>query len=187
LECLYRELAPRRVVPSVRVVPPYYADPLYIGALAAVTRASIAAAAVAPEHLVISFHGIPKRYADEGDPYPAHCAETATLLSRMLSWPADRITQSFQSRFGREEWLQPYTDETFLELARAGRTIAAVCPGFTADCLETIEEINMTGRKSFLSAGGRAFHMVPCLNDAPEWIDAMAEIAERELSGWRPS
>jgi ferrochelatase len=184
LECLYQELAPRRVVPSVRVVPPYYADPVYVGALAAVTLASLAAADTQPEHLVISFHGIPKRYADEGDPYPTHCGETAERLIRVLDWPRDQVTQSFQSRFGREEWLQPYTDATFLTLGRQQRTIAAVCPGFTADCLETIEEINMTGRKSFLTAGGRAFHMVPCLNDAPVWLDAMTRIAERELAGW---
>jgi ferrochelatase len=186
LERLYQELATYRVVPSVRVVPPYYADPAYIDALAAVTRASIAGAATKPDQLVISFHGIPKRYAEEGDPYPSHCAETARLLTRALGWPDDAVTQSFQSRFGREEWLQPYTDTTFERLGAAKTSIAAMCPGFTADCLETIEEIGMTGKKGFLTAGGRAFHLVPCLNDAAPWIDAMATIASRELAGWVP-
>jgi ferrochelatase len=184
LECLYRELATYRVVPSVRVVPPYYADPAYIDALAAVTRASIAAAPARPEHLVISFHGIPRRYAEEGDPYPSHCAETARLLVRALGWPDEAVTQSFQSRFGREEWLQPYTDATFEKLGASKASIAAMCPGFTADCLETIEEISMTGKRSFLAAGGRAFHMIPCLNDAAPWIDAMTTIATREMAGW---
>lgn len=184
LERLYQELTRYRVVPSVRVVPPYFADPAYIDALVAVTRASIAGAATKPEHLVISFHGIPRRYAEEGDPYPSHCAETARLLVRALGWPEDAVTQSFQSRFGREEWLQPYTDKTFERLGGARTSIAAMCPGFTADCLETIEEISMTGQKSFLAAGGRAFHMIPCLNDAAPWIDAMAAIARRELAGW---
>jgi len=184
LECLYRELATHRVVPSVRVVPPYYADPAYIDALAAVARASVAAAATPPDRLVISFHGIPKRYAELGDPYPVQCRETARLLTQALGWPEDAVTQSFQSRFGREEWLQPYTDATFEQLGRAKASIAAICPGFTADCLETIEEIGLTGRKSFLAAGGRAFHLIPCLNDAAPWIDAMAAMAARELRGW---
>jgi len=184
LECLYQELATMRVVPSVRVVPPYYHDAAYIDALAAVAQASLAAAPTTPDQIVISFHGIPERYARAGDPYPAHCAETAKLLRRLMKWPDDAVTQSFQSRFGREPWLQPYTDETLLRLGRAGASVATICPGFTADCLETIEEIGMTGRKSFLSAGGKAFHAIPCLNDAPAWIDAMASIAIRELEGW---
>jgi ferrochelatase len=184
LERLYEELASYRVVPPVRVVPPYHMDTAYIDALAEVARASIAAAPARPEHLVISFHGIPKRYVEEGDPYPVHCAETARLLIRALRWPEDKVTQSFQSRFGREEWLRPYTDEAFVRLGQAKAGIAAMCPGFTADCLETIEEIGMTGRKSFLSAGGRSFHLIPCLNDAAPWIDAMAAIATRELAGW---
>jgi len=184
LERLYQELGRLRVVPSLRVVPPYYADPLYIDALAAVARASIAAAADAPDRFVISFHGIPKRYAAEGDPYPSQCAETAARLVRAIGWPDASVVQTFQSRFGREEWLQPYTDVTFGRLGAERAGVAAICPGFTADCLETIEEIGMTGRKSFLAAGGRAFHLVPCLNDAPVWLDAMAAIAARELAGW---
>jgi ferrochelatase len=183
LECLYRELGGRRVVPSVRVVPPYFADAAYIGALATVARESLRGVAT-PDRLVISFHGIPHRYAEAGDPYPAHCAETARLLRCAMGLREDTAPQTFQSRFGREEWLQPYTDETFVALGKAGVSIAAVCPGFTADCLETIEEIDMTGRKSFLAAGGRAFHMIPCLNDAPVWLDAMTTLAGRELSGW---
>jgi ferrochelatase len=184
LECLYRELAPRRMVPSVRVVPPYYGDPAYLGALCQGARSSIASAPVRPDHLVVSFHGIPKRYAVEGDPYPVHCEETAHLLVQAMAWPTGAVTQTFQSRFGREEWLQPYTDATLVRLGRSKASIAVICPGFTTDCLETIEEIGITGRKQFLDAGGRAFHLIPCLNDGGPWIDAMATIATRELAGW---
>ena len=184
LERLFALVQTSRVVPTIRVVPPYYADAPYISALAAVTRESVAALAEPPEQCLLSFHGLPARYASEGDPYPKHCHETARLVETALGWPATKFVTTFQSRFGREEWLQPYTDRTLEELGRAGTRVAVACPGFTADCLETLEEIGLRGAEQFHEAGGRAFHRIPCLNDHPAWMDAMTAIACRELAGW---
>ena len=184
LERLFALAQTLRVVPSIRVVPPYYADPSYINALAAVARESVTGLADPPEQCLLSFHGLPARYAAEGDPYPIHCKETAHLLAEALGWSATSFVTTFQSRFGREEWLQPYTDRTLEELGRAGARVAVACPGFTADCLETLEEIGLRGAEQFHEAGGRSFHRIPCLNDHPAWIEAMTAIACRELSGW---
>jgi ferrochelatase len=185
LERLFSDLAPRRVVPPIRVVPPYYADSGYIGALAATVREAIAGDE--PDHVLISFHGLPKRYAEEGDPYPEHCAATARALSAELGWPGDRVSVTFQSRFGREEWLKPYTDETLVQLAaRRYRRLLVLCPGFTADCLETIEEMGITNRGLYEKAGGGEYRLVPCLNDHPAWISALHALVLRELQGWVP-
>ncbi|HKW00853.1 MAG TPA: ferrochelatase [Vicinamibacterales bacterium] len=184
LEKLFALTQTARVVPSIRVVPPYFADAHYINALAAVTRESIAALPDAPEECLFSFHGLPARFAAEGDPYPVHCKETARLLAEALDWRATKFVTTFQSRFGREEWLQPYTDRTLEDMGRAGTRVAVACPGFTADCLETLEEIGLRGAEQYHEAGGRSFHRIPCLNDHPAWIDAMTAIARRELSGW---
>ncbi|MFI5177321.1 MAG: ferrochelatase [Vicinamibacterales bacterium] len=183
LERLFDLARTRRVVPAIRVVPPYYADPDYINALAAVARDSVSGKD-APELCLLSFHGLPARYAAEGDPYPTHCAESARLLTRTLDWPGTSFMTTFQSRFGREEWLQPYTDVTLKEAGRAGKRVAVMCPGFTADCLETLEEIGLRGAEQFHEAGGKSFHRIPCLNEHPSWIDAMTAIARRELAGW---
>ncbi len=183
LERLYADLAARRVVPPVRVVPPYFEDPAYIGALATVTERAFAERP--PDHVVVSFHGLPKRYATAGDPYPGQCQATARALAARLDWPADRLSVTFQSRFGREEWLQPYTDRTLEALApRHLPQLTALCPGFTADCLETIEEMGMTNRELYHKAGGGEYQVVPCLNADPAWLDAMAAIADREIQGW---
>ncbi|MEO8069903.1 MAG: ferrochelatase [Acidobacteriota bacterium] len=183
IEELFDHLGTLRVVPSVRVVPPYFDDPAYIAALAQVARLSLGD--FDPEQFVISFHGLPKRYATMGDPYPEQCIATARALIVEMGWPAERVTTSFQSRFGREEWLTPYTDESLVALAGRGvSTVAALCPGFTADCLETIEEMGITNRKMYQKAGGTEYRLLPCLNVAPVWSDAMATIARRELSGW---
>ncbi len=184
LEKLFRDIEDLRVVPSIRVVPPYYDDPAYIRALAAVTRESLESAPASGRRLLLSFHGLPKRYADEGDPYPQQCRTTARLLAQALQAPEASVSVVFQSRFGREEWLQPYTDKTLEEIGRTGVAVAVACPGFTADCLETLEEIRLRGAEQFHSTGGRDFTAVPCLNEHPAWLDAMAEIAGRELSGW---
>lgn len=183
LEKLFEAAKALRVVPSIRVVPPYFADARYVGALAAVARESLAPLEEAPEVCLLSFHGLPARYAKEGDPYPDHCAATAGRLRDALGG-APPLSLTYQSRFGREEWLQPYTDRTLEDLGRRGRRVAVMCPGFTADCLETLEEIGIRGREQFTHAGGRWFHRIPCPNDHPAWIDAMAAIAEQELSGW---
>ena len=183
LEKLFEVAKDLRVVPSIRVVPPYFADSHYLNALASVARESLSSLAEPPEVCLLSFHGLPARYANEGDPYPDQCAETARGLSEAFG---DRttLTLTYQSRFGREEWLEPYTDVTLEELGRRGTRVAVMCPGFTADCLETLEEIGIRGNEQYTHAGGRSFHRIPCLNDHPAWIDAMAAIAERELGGW---
>jgi ferrochelatase len=131
------------------------------------------------EKLVMSFHGLPKRAVEQGDPYQAQCLATAKILAGVLRIaPADYLI-TFQSRFGAAEWLQPYTEPTLRQLARAGtRRVAVVCPGFVSDCLETLEEIAIEGRAAFLEAGGSEFHALPCLNEAPEWIGALAKIVE---------
>jgi ferrochelatase len=184
LEQLLGELARRRVVPAVRVVPPYYADPGYIDALAAVARDTLATREKLPERFLLSFHGLPKRYADEGDPYPQQCEVTGRLLTRALDLAPEMTQVVYQSRFGREVWLQPYTDKTLEELGSAGASVAVMCPGFTADCLETLEEIRLRGAEQFHSGGGKDFVAVPCLNEHPVWVEAMASIALRELNGW---
>ena len=185
VEELFAVLGRLRVVPPVRVVPPYYDDPAYINALRSVTERALDGAAFTPDRIVISFHGLPARYVAEGDPYRAHCESTGRELARAMAWPDDRVRVVFQSQFGREEWLQPYAEETIRSLPAEGvRTMAALCPGFTADCLETIEEMGMTNREFFLAAGGTDYVMAPCLNDDPAWIDGMAALIEREAAGW---
>lgn len=183
IEEVLRVIGSRRVVPSLRVVPPYFDDPLYIDALGAVTRDALSE--WEPDHVVMSFHGLPKRYAALGDPYPDHCLATARALAAREAWPADFFTVSFQSRFGREEWLRPYTDETLAVLGRRKLSrLAVLCPGFTSDCLETIEEIGMTGREQYAHAGGGDYRLVPCLNADPRWLDALTAMVSRELRGW---
>jgi ferrochelatase len=184
LEHLFQAIGGLRIVPAIRVVPPYYEDPAYINALVAVARTSLASMPTPADRLLLSFHGLPRRYVDEGDPYAAHCKTTGARLAAALDWPAAPMTVTFQSRFGREEWLQPYTDKTLEAWGRAGARVAVMCPGFTADCLETLEEIALRGAEQFRHVGGRTFHVIPCLNDHPAWIDAMATIATRELAGW---
>lgn len=171
--------------PAIRVAPPYYDDPAYIGALAASTRESLAALDFEPEIVMASFHGLPKEYVEKGDPYYCHCAKTTRLLREALGWPEQRLRLTFQSRFGRAEWLKPYTAETIEELAKSGvRRIAVITPGFAADCIETLEEMAIRGRDTFLKTGGEKYAALPCLNDSPAHIAALSEIIKRELSGW---
>ena len=185
LDRLFAVARSRRVVPSIRVVPPYFADPGYIAAMAAVARESVSTLAEPPNLCLLSFHGLPARYADEGDPYPMHCAESARLIAAALSdWTGAEFRTTYQSRFCREVWLQPYTDHTLIEAGRTGARVAVMCPGFTADCLETLEEIGLRGAEQFRHAGGQSFHRIPCLNEHSAWIDAMTAIARRELEGW---
>jgi ferrochelatase len=184
LEQLFGDAGGRRVVPSVRVVAPYFDDADYIEALARGIEQRVRDSNELPDTLLLSFHGLPKRYAEEGDPYPRHCQATAAALTRRLGWDDGRVRVTFQSRFGREEWLQPYTAQTLEDLGRQRARIMVACPGFTADCLETLEEIGITGREQFVERGGQSFARVPCLNDDPAWLDAMARIARRELAGW---
>lgn len=178
------ELAAWRWVPEVRTLNGYHDDPRYIRALAASLRDAWAATEPG-EKLLFSFHGIPQRYFDAGDPYFCHCHKLARLAAEELALPAGRWQVSFQSLFGREEWLKPYTDRTIRAMARSGtRSLDVVCPGFSADCLETLEEIDEQNREIFLHAGGERYRYIPALNDRPDHIRAIAEIVLDHLQGW---
>lgn len=173
-----------RHVPELRMVHQFHDDAGMIAALAARVQ----------QHwmregrgrmLVMSFHGLPARSLTLGDPYHCQCLKTARLLAERLGLPQQEYQVTFQSRFGRARWLEPYTDATLRKLARQGHErVDVICPGFAADCLETLEEIGIEGRNSFLAAGGQALHLIPCLNDSPAWIDALAQLAIRHLQGW---
>lgn len=182
---VFRELERKRFVPTLRIVPPYYEDDGYVNALAKSIRWKIGSMARPPQKILVSFHGIPQRYADLGDPYPEHCFATARALARDMGWGEEDYMVTFQSRFGREPWLRPYTDETLMRLGAEGlETVLVVCPGFIADCLETIDEIGNLGREQFEGSGGGTLERVDCLNDDSRWLEAMATIARRELGGW---
>ena len=171
--------------PTIRVAAPWYDDPAYIEALARSTRDGLAKLDFEPEVVLASFHGIPQAYFEKGDPYYCHCAKTTRLLAEALGWEEGRMRMTFQSRFGPGEWLQPYTDETVRSLARAGvRRIAVITPGFTADCLETLEEIGVENAGYFREAGGERFAAIPCLNDSADGMAVIEAVARRELSGW---
>jgi ferrochelatase len=184
-DALFQALMRERRVPALRVVPPYYAHPAYLDAVAAVIREELARLPWEPDHFILSFHGLPVKYVQRGDPYPKHVEKTTELLLERLAWPAGRWTQSFQSLFGNERWLQPYTDETLKQLAGRGiRRVFVATPGFTADCLETIDEIGFEARELFRHAGGEALHQCRCLNDHPAWIEALRTLVLEEGSGW---
>ena len=175
--------------PALRTLPPYHDDPAYIDALARSIETSLSSLDFEPELLIASFHGMPARTLKLGDPYHCHCQKTARLLRERLGWGEDRLRVTFQSRFGRAEWLKPYTDATLRELPGQGiRRVAVVAPGFAADCLETLEEIAMQGREAFERAGGERFAYLPCLNASPPGIEMMQKLVARELEGWvRPA
>jgi ferrochelatase len=181
-----RELLAQRWQPAVRTQPAFHDDPAYIEALATGIERHLASLDWEPEVILASFHGLPKRYLLAGDPYHCHCAKTARLVRERLGMSETRFRLTFQSRFGREEWLQPYTDETIEALARdEGVTrLAVVMPGFVADCVETLEEIALQGRETFEEAGGTHFSAIPCLNDSDEAIDMLEALVTRELGGW---
>lgn len=174
----------RRHVPELRFVNRYHDDRGYIGALAKRIERHWREHG-RPDHLVMSFHGVPERTLRLGDPYHCECRKTARLLAEWLQLAPSQYTVSFQSRFGKAKWLEPYTQPTLEALARAGtQRVDVVCPGFTSDCLETLEEIGMECRDAFLANGGKAFHYIPCLNDETEWIAALGNIAVQHLAGW---
>lgn len=180
-----RCLAKMRNQPELRFVRSFAEDEAYIDALASRVQAYRAEHG-AGERLVMSFHGIPRRSVELGDPYQQECLLTGKRLAERLALPAEQVLVTFQSRFGKAEWLQPYTQPTIEQLAREGvGRIDVLCPGFVADCLETLEEIDMECREAFLAHGGQAFHYIPCLNDSPVWIDALASLARSQLGGWR--
>ncbi len=178
----FRHLATLRWQPAVRTLPPYYDDPLYIGALKTVIEQELAALDFEPEALIASFHGMPERTLKLGDPYHCHCQKTARLLGEAIG---RELIVAFQSRFGRAKWLEPATDITLEALARKGvKKIAIFAPGFSADCLETLEELSIRGRESFEQAGGTHFAYLPCLNDSEPGLEMLRALLSRELAGW---
>ena len=179
---LFAALARMRLQPAIRTLPPYYDDPLYIEALRANLTRQLEALDFEPQRLLLSFHGLPQRNVDRGDPYFHHCMETARLLGERMAIPTDI---AFQSRFGRGKWLEPATDATLAAYPGQGITrIAIAAPGFSADCVETLEELGIRGRESFLAAGGERFARLECLNDSAEGMDMLEALVGRELEGW---
>ena len=175
-------LAALRWQPALRTLPPYYDSPEHIAALATSVRDSLAGLDFTPDLIVTSFHGMPQRTLDRGDPYHCQCQKTGRLLAEALGLP---VKVTFQSRFGRAEWLRPYTDGTLESLPAQGiRKIAVVCPGFAADCLETLEEVAMEGRETFIEHGGTHFAYLPCLNATATGIEMLRTLLARELAGW---
>jgi ferrochelatase len=173
-----------RNLPELRWIRGFHDDPGYIRALAASVRAYWDANG-RPDRLVMSFHGLPRRNLDIGDPYHCECHKTGRLLAEALGLPKEAYVVTFQSRFGRARWLEPYTADTLRTLARSGvGRVDVVCPGFPADCLETLEEIGLEARADFLSSGGKSFHLIPCLNGDATFAGALADLLERHLQGW---
>jgi ferrochelatase len=184
-DAAFATLLRQREQPTLRVVPPYFDDPVYIDALAVSIESELKRLPWTPDIILASFHGIPKSYADAGDPYPEHCRETARLLRARMKLGEDKLMQTFQSRFGSAEWLQPYTDKTVEALAQRGvKNLAVVCPGFAADCLETLEEISGENAEIFHENGGENFALIPCLNDSEPGMAVLHHLVLRELQGW---
>jgi len=186
-DVLFSALMKLRRVPAIRIVPPYYDHPAYLDAMTTIIREELGKLSWKPDHFVYSFHGIPQKYAQRGDPYATHVVRTTRGLQQRLNFPRDYWTQTFQSRFGRSAWLKPYTDDVLEKLAKQGKKkVFVVLPGFTVDCLETIDEIGHESAEVFEAAGGEELHVCPCLNDHPAWIDAMKQILTEEGQGWLP-
>jgi protoporphyrin/coproporphyrin ferrochelatase len=182
---VFRVLTAMRAQPTLRVTPPYYDDPDYIEALAVSIDTHLSTLPFQPELIVASFHGMPQKYVDQGDPYYAQCIATTENLRKRLGLDVSKLILTFQSRFGTDEWLQPYTDKTIEQLAKDGvRRIAVVTPGFSADCLETLEEIAQENAEVFKHNGGEQFAAIPCLNDSDAGMDVIRQLVLRELQGW---
>jgi ferrochelatase len=187
-DVLFAALMKQRRVPALRVVPPYYRHPAYLEAVTTLIREELARLPWTPDHFLLSFHGIPVKYAQRGDPYATHVKRTTAELVRRLGWPAGSWTQTFQSLFGRDRWLKPYTDDKLQELVKRGiKRVFVVMPGFTADCLETLDEIGHESREVFRCAGGEELHACRCLNDHPAWIAALRQLVLAEGQGWLES
>lgn len=171
--------------PAVRTAPAYFEDPKYIETLGNSIRDGVAKLDFEPDVVITSFHGMPVEYLQKGDPYHCQCFKTTRLVREYLGWPKEKLMVTFQSRFGPTEWLQPYTDVTLGELPKKGiKKVAILAPAFSADCIETLEEIAIGGKKTFLEAGGENYAYIPCLNDSVEGMDMIESMVRRELSGW---
>ena len=177
---VYRVLMDMRWQPSLQIIPHYESDPLYIKALANSLKSKILDLSWKPDLILASYHGVPQKYFDKGDPYHCYCQKTSRLLSE--EFKTVEIKTTFQSRFGPEAWLQPYTDKTLEALPKQGkRNVLVICPGFSSDCVETLEEISIQGKESFLNSGGKNFDVVPCLNDSNDHIDLLEKLTRRFL------
>jgi ferrochelatase len=181
-DAVFAALAGMREQPAIRTLPPYHNDPLYIGALKGSIERQLATLDFVPERLLLSFHGMPERTRQLGDPYHDQCQETARLLAKQVGVPVDI---AFQSRFGRAKWLEPATDTSLAAYPAKGvKRVAIAAPGFSADCLETLEELGIRGRETFLDAGGTHFARLDCLNDSDEGMAMLDALIRRELEGW---
>ncbi|MFO1126209.1 MAG: ferrochelatase [Methylocystis sp.] len=184
-DAAFDALREMRKQPALRIAAPYYDDPAYIDAIASSIRGALAALDFEPEVIIASFHGLPQAQIDRGDPYREHCEATWRLLCDRLEFGPQRLRLAFQSRFGRAQWIGPYTSDVVTELAGAGvKRVAVVAPGFAADCLETIEELGVEIRDLFLAKGGEKFARLPCLNDSEDGMALIETLARRELAGW---
>jgi protoporphyrin/coproporphyrin ferrochelatase len=182
---VFRVFGAMRAQPTLRVTPPYYDDPDYIEALAVSIKSHLSSLPFQPELIVASFHGMPQKYIAKGDPYQTQCIATTQALRRRMELEPWKLMLTFQSRFGFDQWLQPYTDQTIARLAKDGvRRIAVVMPGFSADCLETLEEIAQENAEIFRHNGGEQFAAIPCLNDSEPGMDVIRQLVLRELQGW---
>lgn len=182
---LFEALVKVRYMPAIRTVPQYHDEPVYIEALARSIETHLATLAFEPEVVMASYHGIPQKYFDKGDPYHCHCIKTTRLLRERLGWPKERLISTFQSRFGPAKWLEPYTDKTIEKLAKDGvKSIAVFNPGFVSDCLETLEEIAVEAAETFHHAGGKNFAHIPCLNDSEDGMAVIEHMVRHELQGW---
>jgi protoporphyrin/coproporphyrin ferrochelatase len=174
-----------RFQPAIRTVPPYFETDAYIAALADSLVDGVKGLDFVPDLVITSYHGMPQSYVEKGDPYYRQCLETTRRVAEKLGWPESRLMVCFQSRFGPGEWLKPYTDETLESLPERGvKKLAVLAPGFSVDCLETLEELAITGREQFLGAGGTNYAYIPCLNDSNKGMDVIESVARQELKGW---
>ena len=182
---VFDHLMKQRWMPAIRTIPAYHDEPVYIDALAASLENALEKMDKKPEKIIASYHGIPQSYFKKGDPYHCHCQKTSRLLREKLGWSEDFLLTCFQSRFGPEEWLQPYTDKTIEALAQEGvKDLAVFNPGFSVDCLETLEEMGVEGEEIFHEHGGENFTYIPCLNDSKEGMDVIEAMVKREIMGW---
>jgi len=181
----FEALMAMRWQPAIRTAAAYFAEPKYVEVLAKSIGEGVAALDFAPDLVITSYHGMPVDYRDKGDPYYYQCHETTRLVREQLGWAEDKMKVTFQSRFGRAQWLEPYTDATLAALPKQGvKKIAILAPAFAADCIETLEEIAMQGRDTFMAAGGENFAYIPCLNATPDGMDMIEAVVRRELGGW---
>ncbi len=186
-DAVFPHLLKRRYVPTLRVAEPFFAHDGYVKSQAEVIREAYASFPERPEKLILSYHGVPESYVDKGDPYCCQCTESTYALRDELSseFEEGEIVQTYQSRFGNDPWLIPYTDDTIEEMAKNGiKRIAIACPGFTADCLETLDEMGNEARELFEEHGGEALHLIPCVNTHPAWMDGLTEIVKSEIGSW---